>query len=84
MHRPLFEVVDLRVAVFDQDRALRGIPGPTTELGEKLGDGWVEVLPGISFSVDEGEVLALIGESASGKSLALMGGFGLLSPGARV
>ena len=38
----------------------------------------------MSFSVDNGEVLALVGESASGKSLALMGGFSLLSPGARV
>lgn len=84
MPRPLFEVKDLRVAVFDQDRAIRGMPGPVSELGEQLGDGWVEVLSGISFAVREGEVLALIGESASGKSLALMGGFGLLAPGARV
>ncbi len=84
MHPPLFEVRDLRIAVFDADRAFHGDPGPTSDAGEELADGWVEVLCSVSFSVAEGEVLALIGESASGKSLALMGGFGLLAPGARV
>jgi oligopeptide/dipeptide ABC transporter ATP-binding protein len=81
---PLFEVRDLRIAVFDQDRVLAGVRGPITETGEQLDDGWVEVITGVSFGVAEGEVLSLIGESASGKSLALMGGFGLLAPGARV
>jgi len=38
----------------------------------------------MSFSVRSGEVLALVGESGSGKSLALMGGFSLLSQGTRV
>lgn len=84
MPRPLFEVTDLRVAVQDKDRAVRGVPGPYTESFEQLPDGWVEVIPGASFSVDEGEVLAIIGESASGKSLLLMGAFGLLAPGSRV
>jgi oligopeptide/dipeptide ABC transporter ATP-binding protein len=84
MPRQLFEVRDLRVAVYDSERAIHGEPGPTSETGEELGDGWVEVLPGVTYGVDEGEVLAMIGESASGKSLALMGAFGLLAPGARV
>ena len=84
MHPLLFEVRDLRVAVFDADRAAHGDPGPVSDAGEELADGWVEVLCSVSFAVAEGEVLALIGESASGKSLALMGGFGLLAPGARV
>lgn len=84
MPRPLFEVDNLRVAVFDQDRSIGHVRGPVTDSGEQLADGWVEVLRGISFSVEEGEVLAMIGESASGKSLALMGGFGLLASGARV
>lgn len=81
---PLFEVRDLRIAVFDADRAVHADPGPVSDAGEQLADGWVEVLCSVSFSVAQGEVLALIGESASGKSLALMGGFGLLAPGARV
>ncbi len=34
--------------------------------------------------MEPGEVLAIVGESASGKSLALMAGFALLSPGSRV
>jgi len=84
MSRPLFEVKNLRVAVFDQERSLGDEPGPETDGGEVLSSGWVEIVPSISFSVQPGEVLALVGESASGKSLALMGGFSLLSPGARV
>jgi oligopeptide/dipeptide ABC transporter ATP-binding protein len=55
-----------------------------TDDGEQLGSGWVELLSGVSYAVDEGEVLGLVGESAAGKSLMLMGAFGLLSSGARV
>lgn len=84
MSRPLFEVSHLRVAAFDADRSFRNEPGPVSDAGEQLPPGWVEVLPDMSFAVDSGEVLALVGESASGKSLALMGGFSLLAPGTRV
>jgi len=84
LSHPLFEVTDLRVAVFDQARAVRGISGPTSDAGEQLSEGWVEVIPSVSYSVDAGESLAMVGESASGKSLSLMGAFGLLAPGARV
>lgn len=84
MPKPLFEVDGLRIAVADDHSALRGDDGPVTEDGEQLGAGWVEVVPRVSYSVDKGEVLAFVGESASGKSLLLMGAFGLLSPGARV
>jgi len=63
---------------------MAGGKGPVTDDGEQLGSGWVELLAGVSYSVDEGQVLGLVGESASGKSLMLMGAFGLLSSGARV
>ena len=84
MRKPLFEVRGLRIAVADERRAIAGGKGPTTDDGEQLSPGWVELLNGVSYSVDEGEVLGLVGESASGKSLMLMGAFGLLSSGARV
>ena len=93
MSQPLFEVKHLRVAAFDaelshaafdSERSVGDITGPMTDAGEELSPGWVEVLPDMSFSVESGEVLALVGESGSGKSLALMGGFSLLSQGTRV
>lgn len=84
MPKPLFEVNDLRIAVADSHSLARRVPGPVTDDGEALQTGWVEALSGVSYSVDEGEVLGLVGESASGKSLMLMGAFGLLSSGARV
>lgn len=84
MANPIFQVNDLRVAIFDQALSIHGPPGPYTESGDQLGPGWVEVIPAVSYHVDEGESLALVGESASGKSLTLMGAFGLLSPGAKV
>lgn len=84
MSKPLFEVTGLRVAIADDRHAIAGGDGPVTDDGEQLGPGWVEILSGVSYSVDEGEVLALVGESAAGKSLMLMGAFGLLSSGARV
>jgi oligopeptide/dipeptide ABC transporter ATP-binding protein len=91
--QPLFEVRHLRVAAFDaelsyaafdSESSLGDISGPLTDAGEILSPGWVEVLPDMSFSVMSGEVLALVGESGSGKSLALMGGFSLLSQETRV
>ena len=84
MPRPIFQVSDLRVAVYDQRLSMGDVPGPYAESGDQLGPGWVEVIPSVSYSVSEGESLAMVGESASGKSLTLMGAFGLLSPGARV
>lgn len=80
----LFEVDNLRIAVADQDTMVRlDRAPPVTDAGVPLSRGWVEVVPGVSYGVDEGEVLALIGESASGKSLILLGGFGLLPDGVR-
>ncbi|NQV04968.1 ABC transporter ATP-binding protein, partial [bacterium] len=44
----------------------------------------LRVVDRATFSVAKGEVLALVGESSSGKSLIAMGAIDLLSPGARV
>lgn len=81
MPKSLFEVEGLRVAVADDHSLVRGVS--VTDDGEALEPGWVEVLSGVSYSVEEGEVLGLVGESASGKSLMLMGAFGLLPSGTR-
>ncbi len=45
---------------------------------------WVDVVRDVSYSVERGEVLALVGESASGKSLMLLGSLNLVGKGARV
>ena len=61
MSRPLCDLAHLRVAAFDAELSARNVPGPATDAGEQLSPGWVEVLPDMSFSVDDGEVLALVG-----------------------
>lgn len=45
---------------------------------------WRTVIRGASLRVERGETLALVGESASGKSLIALGAMDLLSPGAEV
>lgn len=90
MRRPsvsqrLFEVDGLRIAVNDQEAAVRGDKMPPTSVhGERLPFGWVEAIPGASFGVGPSETLAVIGESSSGKSLMILGAFGLLPSGTRV
>ncbi len=88
MRQPLLEVDDLRVAVYSERRGLeaakRGEVGSGLWLSGdlELPAGWVQAIHGVSFAVHPGETLALVGESASGKSLIVMGALGLLPAGA--
>ena len=63
----MLEVRDLKVAF------------PKEEPGSKLVDWAVK---GISFSMGRGEILAIIGESGSGKSMTALSIAGLLPPDA--
>ena len=44
----------------------------------KTDDGIVQAVDGISFSVEKGETLAIVGESGCGKSVTCMSIMGLL------
>ncbi len=85
MPRRFLEVEHLRIAVEDVHAAnSRGGQPPSSVHGDRLSEGWVEAIPGATYGVGTGETLAIIGESASGKSLMLLGAFGLLPAGCRV
>ncbi|MCP3977037.1 MAG: ABC transporter ATP-binding protein [bacterium] len=78
----LLEVENMRVAIQDPGASAQSIH--VEPYGPWLPDGWVVAIPNISFSVDPGEVLAIVGESGAGKSLSALGALGLLSAGSKV
>jgi peptide/nickel transport system ATP-binding protein len=85
---PLFEVRNLAVAVYDEELAAR-LAGKGSGLWveseeRELPSGWWRVISDLSFTVQPGEVLAIVGESGGGKTLSLLGSFDLLGGGARV
>ncbi len=78
----LFSVDGLAVAVVG-DRA-RHVGGRESRLVRRDPGRWVPAVRHASYSVEEGEALAMVGESGSGKSLMLLGSLNMLGPGARV
>lgn len=50
----------------------------------RLPQGYVEVLRGVSFELEAGEVLGVVGESGSGKSTLALAVAGLLPPNAKI
>ncbi|MEN8040946.1 MAG: ABC transporter ATP-binding protein, partial [Actinomycetota bacterium] len=81
---PLLMCSGLRVAVSDRDSADRfDLTPPVSDRGEHLEQGWVEVIDGVDLSVFPSERVAIVGESASGKSLIVNGMFALMSAGTR-
>jgi oligopeptide/dipeptide ABC transporter ATP-binding protein len=70
---PLLEVEDLCVEVADERERGRGREA-----------GFVRVVDGVSFAVEPGEILGVVGESGAGKSLTGLSLLGLLPEAARV
>jgi len=48
------------------------------------GGDYIPIVKGVNFSVKQGEVLALIGESGSGKSTISLSTMGYARPGCRI
>ncbi len=78
----LLEVEDLSIAVHDPGAADEAIY--VEPYGPWLPSGWVRVVSGLDFTVREGEVLAIVGESGAGKTITALGPLGLLRSGAKV
>ena len=78
----LLDVDRMSIAIFDPLSSTE--PVFVDPYGPWLKEGWVTVVRDLSFEVERGEVLAIVGESGAGKSLTALGAFGLTGKGARV
>ena len=79
---PLFSVSNLSIAIQDIGSAEGSIY--VEPYGPWLPEGFATAVRDLSFSVEDGEVLAIVGESGAGKSISTLGALGLLSAGAVV
>ncbi len=77
----MYRVENLTVAIF---RPERGMSKRQRRLARQERSMWVDVVRDASYSIEPGEVLALVGESAAGKSLMLLGALNLVGGGAKV
>jgi oligopeptide/dipeptide ABC transporter ATP-binding protein len=78
----VFRVTDLRVSLYAPDE----VPSTTSDQREAEDDllppTWRPAIRGVSFEVCRGEVLSIVGESSSGKTLSMYAALRLLSGGA--
>lgn len=76
-------VTDLCVALHDADRAAHTTGTVSDDGHDVSSSAWRPAIRGVSFTVSHGEILSIVGESASGKTLSMYATFRLLDPGAR-
>lgn len=78
----VFRVTDLRVSLYDPDGVSSSVPGRSQGEDDLLPPAWRPAIRGVSFEVRRGEVLSIVGESSSGKTLSMYAALRLLSGGA--
>lgn len=79
----VFRVTDLCVSLHDVDVAARKMHNVSHDERDVLSPLWRPAIRGVSFEVNRGEILSIVGESASGKTLSMYAAFRLLDPGAQ-